>query len=214
MNRSRWLPRRRPGIQTIAALAMAGCATASLVVAGAGVAAGSAGAPAGPVAALAKHAALKPGGLHPRGARTAVRPAIGERPATKDRNTFAVPGQPAVLATNPRTRTLYVMTFGATIALVSTTHCNQLDRSGCRVVANVPGQAGFQFVIVDPATDTVYALYGGTTGAARKVDVINGATCNAGSTSNCHPVATVTTGKFPIGETLDSTVHTLYVSNN
>jgi len=163
---------------------------------------------------MARHAAPTPGGLHPRGARTAARPAIGEQQAAKARNTFAVPGGPAVFASNPRTRTLYVMTFDATIALVSTTHCNHLDRSGCHVVANVPGQAGFQFVIVDPATDTVYALYGGTTGTAHKVDVINGATCNAGNASNCHPEAAVTTGKFPIGETLDSAVHTLYVSNN
>jgi DNA-binding beta-propeller fold protein YncE len=214
MKRSRWLPCRLPGVQTIAALAMAGCATASLVVAGTGVAAGSTGAPAGSIAALARPAPGTPVPLRRGRARAAVRPTIGERTATEARDTFAVPGGPAVFASNPRTKTLYVMTFGATIALVSTTHCNQLDRSGCRVVGDVPGKAGFQFVIVDPATDTVYALYGGTTGAARRVDVINGATCNAGNTSNCHPVATVTTGKFPIGESLDSTVHTLYVSNN
>jgi DNA-binding beta-propeller fold protein YncE len=107
------------------------------------------------------------------------------------------------------------MTFGATISLVSTAHCNRLDRSGCHVVANVPGQAGgFQDVIVDPATDTVYALFAGPTGASRSVQVINGATCNAGNTSNCHPAATAPVGKFPIGESLDAAEHTLYVSNN
>jgi len=215
MNRSRWLPRRRPGIQTIAALAMAGCATASLVVAGAGVAAGSTAAPARSIAALAQPTALMPGGPHLRGARTAVRPAIGERPAAKARNTFAVPGGPAVLASNPRTKTLYVMTFGATIAVVGTAHCNRLDRSGCRVVGNVPGQAGgFQFVFVDPVTDTLYALFGGPKGFGHSVQVINGATCNAGNTSNCHPVATAPVGKFPIGGSFDAAVHTLYVSNN
>jgi YVTN family beta-propeller protein len=214
MNRSRWLPGRQPGVKTIAALAMAGCAAASLVVAGAGVAAGAAGAPATSVVTRARHAPLMPGRLHLRGARAAVPPAIGEHLAAKARNTFAVPGGPAVFASNPRTKTLYVMTFGATIALVSTAHCNQLDRSGCRVVANVPGQAGFQFVIVDPVSDTVYALYGGTDGSGHSVQVINGATCNAGNTSNCHPVATVTVGKFPLGESLDPAVHTLYVTNN
>jgi DNA-binding beta-propeller fold protein YncE len=210
MNRSRWLP----GVQTIAALAMAGCATASLVVAGAGVAAGSAGAPAGSFVAIARHAAPIPGGLHLRGALPPVQPAIGERPAAKARNAFAVPGGPGVLAINRRTKTLYVMTFAATISLVSTAHCNRRDRSGCRVVANVPGHAGFQFVLVDPATNTVYALYGGTDGSGHSVKVINGATCNAGNTSNCHPVATVTVGQFPLGESLDPATHTLYVANN
>jgi DNA-binding beta-propeller fold protein YncE len=139
---------------------------------------------------------------------------LGERLAAKARNAFDVPGGPAVLAINHRTKTLYVMTFGQTIALVSTTHCNRLDRSGCHVVANVPGQAGFQFVIVDPATDTLYALYGGTDGSGHSVKVINGATCNAGNTSNCHPVATATVGQFPLGESLDSATQTLYVTNN
>jgi YVTN family beta-propeller protein len=214
MDRSRWLPRRRPGIQAIAALAMTGFAAASLVVASTGVAAGSTSAPTRSMVTMAGPAAPIPGGPHLHAARAAGRPAIDDQPAAEARNTFAVPGGPAVFASNPRTETLYVMTFGATIALVGTAHCNRLDRSGCRVVADVPGRAGFQFVIVDSVTDTVYALYGGTTGAARKVEVINGATCNAGNTSNCHPVASVTTGRFPIGETLDSTVHTLYVSNN
>ena len=214
MNRSRWLPSRRPGIQTIAALAMTGCAVASLVVAAPGVAAGSAGAPARSTAVTAGHAALMPRELGLRRARMAVRPGVGERPAAKARNVFAVPGGPAVLAINRQTKTLYVMTFGKTIALVSTTHCNRLDRSGCRVVADVPGQAGFQFVIVDPVTDTVYALYGGTDGSGHSVEVINGATCNAANASNCHPVATATVGKFPLGESLDPAVHTLYVTNN
>src|SRR5262245_13986612 len=215
MSRSRWLPRRRPGVQTIAALAMAGCAMASVVVAGAGVAAGSTGAPARSMVTMAGHVAHMPGGLHLHGLRTAVRLGLGERPAARDQNTFSVPGGPAVLASNPRTKTLYVMTFGATISLVSTAHCNRRDRSGCRVVGNVPGQAGgFQFVFVDPVTDTVYALFGGPKGFGHSVQVINGATCHAGNISNCHPVATAPVGKFPIGGSFDAAVHTLYVSNN
>jgi len=214
MNRSRWLLHGLPGIQTVAALAMAGCATASLVVAGAGVAAGSARAPARSVAALTRPAPRIPVPLRLRQARAAARLAIAQRPAGKAPDTFAVPGGPAVLASNPRTKTLYVMTFGATIAVVGTAHCNRLDRSGCHVVANVPGRAGFQFVIVDPATDTLYALYGGTDGSGHSVQVINGATCNAGNTSNCHPVATATVGRFPLGESVDPATHTLYVTDN
>src|SRR5690242_7325715 len=129
MNRSRWLPGRRPGIKTIAALAMAGCAAASLAAPGAGVATGSAGGPARSTGVTAGHTAPMSGSQRLREARMV----LGDRPAAKSRNAFAVPGGPAVLAINHRTKTLYVMTFGKTIALVSTTHCNQQGRSGCRV---------------------------------------------------------------------------------
>ena len=118
------------------------------------------------------------------------------------------------MASNPRTKTLYVVTFGRTISLVSTARCNRLTRSGCKVAASVPGHAGFQFVAVDPSSDTVYALFGGTTGRGHTVKVFNGARCNARDTSDCHAVATVQVGRFPIGAALDRAAHTLYVSNN
>ena len=134
--------------------------------------------------------------------------------AARARNAFAVPGGPIALASNPRDKTLYVVTLGRTISLVSTARCNRLVRSGCKVAASVPGHPGFQFVAVDPSTDTIYALFGGTTGAGHTVQVINGARCNAGNASDCHAVATVQVGRFPIGAALDRAARTLYVSNN
>jgi YVTN family beta-propeller protein len=125
-----------------------------------------------------------------------------------------VGGGPIVLASNPRTKTLYVVTIGRTIALVSTARCNRLVRSGCKVVASIAGRAGFAYVVVDPATDTLYALFGGPTGNGRTVQVINGARCNAADASGCRPVATVQVGRFPIGASLDGVTHTLYVANN
>jgi DNA-binding beta-propeller fold protein YncE len=136
-----------------------------------------------------------------------------QQPA-RARNAFAVPGGPIALASNPRDKTLYVVTVGRTISLVSTARCNRLVRSGCKVAASVPGHAGFQFVAVDPSTNTIYALFGGTAGAGHTVQVINGARCNAGNASNCHAVATVQVGRFPIGAALDRAARTLYVSNN
>jgi YVTN family beta-propeller protein len=200
------------------ALAAAGGAALSLVISG-GVAAASSVA-SGPAVARPAPAASRPqpGGSGPAGlARTRTGAAVlatARPPAGRVRNTFAVPGGPALLASNPRTRTLYVMTFGQTIALVSTAHCNRMDRSGCNVVASVPGRAGFQYVVVDRSTDTLYALFGGTAGNGHTVQVINGATCNAGNTSDCQPVATAQVGRFPIGAALDRASHTLYVSNN
>ena len=158
------------------------------------------------------------GGLTPSGkarARIAgARLTTTQKPAARARNAFTVPGGPIALASNPRDKTLYVVTFGRTISLVSTVRCNRMVRSGCKVVASVPGHPGFQFVAVDPSTDTIYALFGGTTGAGHTVQVINGARCNAGNASNCHAVATVQVGRFPIGAALDRAARTLYVSNN
>ena len=130
------------------------------------------------------------------------------------RDTFTVPGGPIALALNTRTKTLYVVTIGAKIALVNAARCTRLVRSGCKVVGSIPGHGGYQFAVVDPSTDTIYALFGGLTGRGHAVKVINGARCNVGNRSDCRPVATVQVGRFPIGAALDSAAHTLYVSNN
>ena len=143
-----------------------------------------------------------------------ARLSMPQQPAARAPNAFAVPGGPIALASNPSDKTLYVVTFGRTISLVSTARCNRLVRSGCKVVASIPGRPGFQFVAVDPSTDTIYALFGGTAGAGDTVQVINGARCNAGNASDCHAVATVQVGRFPIGAALDRAARTLYVSNN
>jgi DNA-binding beta-propeller fold protein YncE len=204
-----------------AALAAAGCVAVWTAMAGAGVAAGSTGAPvAGPVTGASTAASVmrgpRPGG--PTSARMAAARIAGagaataRPPARAGRNTFAVPGGPFFLASNPRTKTLYVVT-GGTISVVSTARCNRTTLSGCQAKVAVPG-AGFQPVTVDPATDTLYAPFGGTTGTGDTVEVFNGATCNASDTSGCQPVATVRVGRFPIAASLDPATHTLYVSNN
>ena len=193
----------------ITALAMAGCGAVFLVTAST---AGASVSVVAPGSASVGHGAALP-------AHTWGRSADGRLPASRPsamraKNTFTVGGGPLDLASDSRTKTLYVVTVGKTIALVSTARCNRLVRSGCKVVASVPGQAGFAWVVVDASTHTLYALFGGTTGKGHTVQVLNGARCNAAVASGCRPVATVQVGRFPIGASLDAVTHTLYVSNN
>ena len=210
-----WLSRRLPGRRVVAALAAAGCVAVCLAGTAAAAAAGTMASASGSDSGTP---GPRVGGLTPPGkarARIAgARLITTQKPAARARNAFTVPGGPIALASNPRDKTLYVVTFGRTISLVSTARCNRLVRSGCKVVASVPGHPGFQFVAVDPSTDTIYALFGGTTGAGHTVQVINGARCNAGNASDCHAVATVQVGRFPIAAALDRAARTLYVSNN
>jgi YVTN family beta-propeller protein len=213
-SRSRWPSPALPGRRKVEALAVAVCAALSLLMTGGATAAGAVAAPgSASVVPAPRPGRLMPAGL--AGARMAsMRLDMTRQPARSARNAFAVPGGPIVMASNPRTRTLYVVTLGGTVSLVSTARCNRLVRSGCKVVASVTGRAGFQFVAVDPSNDTVYALFGGTTGRGHTVKVFNGARCNARDTSDCRAVATVQVGRFPIGAALDRATHTLYVSNN
>jgi DNA-binding beta-propeller fold protein YncE len=205
-----------------AALAVAGCVAVSLVMAAGGVAAGSvtgvsaAGSVTGVSAAGSVTGPRLGGPIRARMARARIlgaRVATAQPSAASAGNTFAVPASPITLASNPQTKTLYVVTAG-TISVVSTARCNRQTLSGCQAHVAVSGPGGFQFVAVDPATDTLYAPFGGATGAGDTVEVFNGARCNAGDTSGCQPVATVRVGRFPIGATLDPATHTLYVSNN
>ena len=72
-------------------------------------------------------------------------------------------------------------------------------------------------MIVDQATDTVYAATVAPSGA-EAVSVINGATCNATTTSGCRrkpPSVTVGTGSvnYNVAFAIDQAASTLYVAN-
>jgi YVTN family beta-propeller protein len=165
----------------------------------------------GPVTAMANR--LRTADLARR--RTPGTRAITTLPrAAAARDTFAVPGGPIMMAVSSRTKTLYVVTITGTISLVNVARCNRRVDSGCKVVASVPGRAGYQDAVIDPSTHTMYALFGGLTGRGHTVEVFNAARCNVGNRSDCRAVATVQVGRFPIGATLDRATHTLYVSNS
>jgi DNA-binding beta-propeller fold protein YncE len=127
---------------------------------------------------------------------------------------------PSALAVNPATHTIYVATGenanggnrgGNTVSVIDARNCNARDVSKCKgpwptiTVGNEP--AG---VALDTRTGTVYVsnIDDGT------VSVINGATCNALTTSGCSQTpATVPVGSAPTGLFFDSANHTVYVSN-
>ncbi len=217
MNRSLW-PLCRPfGARMITGLTVAACAAVSL--AGQAAPASAAAMGHGSARTALALARPRPGWRLPArmvgkrfGGRQLRTSAIPQ--ASSSRNAFRVPGAPALLASNPRTKTLYVMTFNKTIAVVGSARCNRFTRSDCRIRAWIPGKPGLQYVIVDRFTDTVYALFGGLTGKGHTVEVIDGARCNAGNTSHCRPVGTISVGRFPLGESFDRRTHTLYVANN
>ena len=127
---------------------------------------------------------------------------------------------PSAVAVNSATHTIYVANGqnadgaprgGNTVSVIDAHGCNARDVSQCKgpwptiTVGNEP--AG---VAVDERTDTVYVsnIDDGT------VSVINGAACNALTTSGCSQTpATVPVGAAPIGLFADDANHTVYVSN-
>jgi DNA-binding beta-propeller fold protein YncE len=147
-------------------------------------------------------------------------------------HTLQVPGgNPQAIAVNPATDTLYVATDPpsgptgpgkpSTISVFNGATCNATNTSGC-------GQAphsvtvGFSALAlaVNVVTDTIYvanfaeknAPYAGNT-----VSVIDGATCNATTTSGCgNAPKTITVGPAfttPISVAVDPATDTVYVAD-
>jgi DNA-binding beta-propeller fold protein YncE len=131
--------------------------------------------------------------------------------ARNERATFNPPTgyNPGAFALGPE-GTVYLVSFNTRLlAPIGIGRCNALTTTGCRVEApTVPLNLGFPEV--DPATDTIYAA----DAAKPRIDVLNGATCNAGRRSGCAPVATI---PFPHPQAnlgaIDRTTRTLYVGD-
>jgi DNA-binding beta-propeller fold protein YncE len=146
--------------------------------------------------------------------------------------TLHVPGgNAAAVAVNPVTDTLYVTTNLAsgpngdsspgTVSVFNGATCNATDNSGC---AQAPHSATVGFnaagLAVNAATDTIYVTnfdqqntpFGGNT-----VSVINGATCNATTSTGCgQPPQTITVGPAfttPNAVAIDPATDTVYVAN-
>jgi DNA-binding beta-propeller fold protein YncE len=136
--------------------------------------------------------------------------------------TVAVGSQPVDVAVDDATDTVYVANWGngagTTVSVIDGATCNARITSGChRKPGSVTIGQGPAGVVVDPATDTVYA---GTVAAsgAEAVSVIDGAACNARLTSGCgrRPMSV----KVGAGSTnnnvafaIDHAAGTLYVAN-
>ena len=115
-------------------------------------------------------------------------------------------------ALNPATHTLYVANSNDnTLSVINTATCNAVVTVSCgQTPPTVQTGGGPVAIAVAQASDTIYVanLNDGT------VSVINGAACNAQSTSGCGQVpATVTVGSGPDALVIDQTTGTLYVAN-
>jgi YVTN family beta-propeller protein len=131
----------------------------------------------------------------------------GQTPAT-----ITVGNCPAGLAINHATHTLYVANAcDNTVSVINTATCNAKVTSGCGQappaipVGNSPVPVG-----VNQATDTIYV----GNNADSAVSVINGASCNAHTTSGCGQAPpTVTVADSPYGLAVDPHTDTVYVAN-
>jgi DNA-binding beta-propeller fold protein YncE len=122
---------------------------------------------------------------------------------------------PDVVAVDVATDTVYAANVGTgsgdTVSVINGATCNATVSTGCgQTPRTVTVGSGPQFGLVDQATDTVYiANYNDGT-----VSVLNGALCNATTTSGCgHTPPAVFTGSGTAFLALDDARHTLFVLN-
>jgi DNA-binding beta-propeller fold protein YncE len=124
----------------------------------------------------------------------------------------AIPGNNAqVVAVSPVVHSIYVAQWSNSVAVFDVASCAGVDTSGCSARgATFPVGVHPQAIAVDTASNTVYvANWGNQDG--RSVSVIDGATCNAGITTGCRPVASITVPAAPDALLVDASSHTLYV---
>ena len=130
--------------------------------------------------------------------------------ATPDRN----PGFnsfPNAVTLVPRENTAYVVNVGgaSVLSVTGINRCNATTAAGCRAEApSVPDHEAT--ISADPATGTIYA---GDT-SRPQIDVLNAATCHAGSLAGCVPVADIPVGN-PMASVsaVDGTTRTLYAAD-
>jgi DNA-binding beta-propeller fold protein YncE len=135
--------------------------------------------------------------------------------------TAAVGTGPAWAAVDQTTRTVYVAndnavgspTFndGSTVSVFGASACNATTQAGCARQGLITVGTGPIAIAVDEGTDTVYTANIG----ANTVSVIDGRTCDSSDLAGCaaQTPGTVTVGQAPNAAGLDSSAHTLYVSN-
>ena len=123
---------------------------------------------------------------------------------------------PLSVAVNQATDTVYVLNPGtpSTVSVIDGARCNATHRGGCQHVpptVTVGNAANLEGLAVDEATDTVYVV----NTADDTVSVIDGAVCNAATTSGCGQTPTT----VPVGDqnfgsvAVDQTKHLVYVTN-
>jgi DNA-binding beta-propeller fold protein YncE len=96
---------------------------------------------------------------------------------------------PADVATNPKTGTIYVAGSGrhstGEITVINASRCDATRTTGCSHLKTLQLSAGLpNELAVNPVTDTIYATVA-TAHGHDMLNVLNGATCNATTTSGC-----------------------------
>jgi len=130
------------------------------------------------------------------------------------------------LAVNAATDTIYVTNFdqkntpygGNTVSVIDGTTCNAATTTGCHkpphTITVGPAFTTPDGVAIDPATDTIYVADLQNGEGSGTVSVINGATCNATTTTGCgHTPLAVTVGFGPTGVAFDPANQTVAVTN-
>lgn len=115
------------------------------------------------------------------------------------------------------TDTVYVANSGGdTVSVIDGANCNANVTSGCAAAPpTVPVGTGPDAVAVDETTNTIYVTSGffDFTPTAT-MSVIDGATCNASTSSGCGQVpATMVTGGFSYGVAVDEASGTVVVDS-
>jgi YVTN family beta-propeller protein len=136
----------------------------------------------------------------------------------RPRNEQATPEQdpgfnsfPNAVTLVPQTGSAYVLNVGGrnVISVVSVSHCNATDTTGCRTEApSVPDHEAT--ISADPVTGTIYA----SNTSRPQIDVLNAAACHTGNLTGCAAAAEIPVG-HPMASVsaVDETTRTLYASD-
>jgi DNA-binding beta-propeller fold protein YncE len=120
-------------------------------------------------------------------------------------------GFPIQLALLPHTGSAYLVNEGGenVLDVADVDGCDAIDTAACRHDASTVTHDHEFLATIDPATDTIYA----SSTTAPQIDVLDGATCQAGQLSGCAPVAEIPidTSHAFLGA-IDDVTHTLYAS--
>ena len=120
--------------------------------------------------------------------------------------------EPAGIAANPNTNTVYEVNQGDNIAsVIDTSVCNASATSGCNQSwPTIPLGNAPRFVGINNITDTIYI----SNRDDNTLSVIDSATCNSSNTSGCsQPQPTTPVGNVPQQIAVDETTNTIYVVN-
>ncbi len=122
-----------------------------------------------------------------------------------------VGAEPAGIAVDSGSGTVYVSSESGTIAVIDAKTCNGSESSGCSVLPRlVPVQSDPRGNALDVANDTLYA----TNAGSNTLSMLDTSSCNARNESGCgKPALTVPVGGSPRRVAIDPATSSAYVVN-